>query len=56
LERAQPNVIAEPPGEPLGSSPEVLGALNEVDSGSLEELTLDAMPPTEEEDPHGTEA
>jgi transposase len=55
LERALPNVIAAPPLEPLGASPAVLGALDEVDSGSLEELTFDSMPPTEEEEPHGTE-
>lgn len=55
LEWALPNVVAEPPLEPLGASPAVLGALDEVDSGSLDELTFDSMPPTEEEEPHGTE-
>lgn len=54
LERAHPNVIAEPPVEPLTAGPEVLGALDDVDSGSPEEYTLDSMPPTETL-PHETE-
>jgi hypothetical protein len=55
LERAHPNVIPEPPVDFLTGNPQVLGALDEIDSGSPEELTLDSMPPTEE-DPHDTEA
>jgi transposase len=49
LERAHPNVIPEPAFDPLTANPEVLGALDEIDSGSPEELTLDSMPPTEED-------
>jgi hypothetical protein len=55
LERAHPNVIPEPPVEPLTANPHALGALDEVDSGSPEDYTLDSMPPTEEET-HGEEA
>jgi transposase len=55
LERAHPNVIPEPPVELLTANPHALGALDEVDSGSPEDYTLDSMPPTEEET-HGEEA
>ena len=55
LERAHPNVIPEPPVELLTANPHALGALDEVDSGSPEDYTLDCMPPTEEET-HGEEA
>jgi transposase len=54
LERAHPNVIPEPPVDYLTANPEVLGALDEIDSGSPEDLTLDSKPPTEE-DHHGEE-
>jgi transposase len=54
LERAHPNVIPEPPVEPLTANPDALGALDEIDSGSPEDCTLDTMPPTEE-DSHGEE-
>jgi transposase len=54
LERAHPNVVPEPPAEPLTAGPEVLGALDDVDSGSPEDYTLDSIPPTEEEH-HGEE-
>ena len=54
LQRAHPNVVPEPPLEPLTAGPEVLGALDEVDSGSPQDYTLDSLPPTERED-HGKE-
>lgn len=54
LVRAHPNVVPEPPVEPLRAGPEVLGALDDVDPGSPEDYTLDSIPPTEEED-HGQE-
>ncbi len=54
LERAHPNVVPEPPMGPLTAGPEVLGALDEVESGSPQDYTLDSIPPTEEEH-RGTE-
>jgi transposase len=57
LERAHPNVVPEPPAEPLTAGPEALGALDEVDSGSPEDCTLDSLPPTDstEADRHDQE-
>jgi len=53
LERAHPNVVPEPPAEPLLAGPEVLGLLDDVDSGSPQDYTLDSMPPSEDS-PDGT--
>lgn len=57
LERAHPNVVPEPPAELLTASPEALGALDDVDSGSPADCTLDSLPPTDytETDRHGQE-
>ncbi len=57
LERAHPNVVPEPPAEPLTAGPEALGALDEIDSGSPEDCTLDSLPPTDstEADRHDQE-
>ena len=57
LERDHPNVVPEPPAEPLTAGPEALGALDEVDSGSPEDSTLDSLPPTDctETDRHDQE-
>ena len=57
LERNHPNVIPEPPAEPLTAGPEALGALDEVDSGSPQDCTLDSLPPTDstEADRHDQE-
>jgi hypothetical protein len=54
LERAHPTVVPEPPVELLTANPDALGALDEIDSGSPEDYTLDSMPPTEEAS-HGEE-
>lgn len=53
LERAHPDVVPEPPAASLPARPEALGALDDVDSGSPEDYTLDTEPPTEDDD-HGT--
>ena len=57
LERVHPNVIPEPSAEPLTAAPEALGALDEVDSCSPEDSTLDSLPPTDstETDRHDQE-
>jgi transposase len=47
LQRAHPNVIPEPSFEPLTAGPEVLGILDDVDSGSPADNTTDSVPPTE---------
>ena len=47
LERAYPNVVPEPPIEPLLAGPEILGALGDIESGSPRDYTLDLDPPTE---------
>jgi hypothetical protein len=47
LERAHPNVVPEPPVEPLLAGPEILGALGDIDSGSPRDYTIDFDPPTE---------
>lgn len=48
LERAHPNVVPEPPAQPLLAGPEILGALDDIESGSPRDYTLDLDPPTEE--------
>jgi transposase len=53
LERTHPNVVAEPPVEPLSASPEVLGALDDVEPGSPRDYTVDQRPASEEA-PDGT--
>ena len=53
LQRAHPNIVPEPPVAPLTAGPEILGALDELDSGSPEDYTLDSTPPTQE-GPNGT--
>jgi len=53
LERTHPNVVPEPPVEPLSAGPEVLGALDDVDPGSPRDYTLDSTPPSEDS-PDGT--
>jgi transposase len=57
LERVHPNVVPEPPAELLTASPEALGALDDVDSGSPEDCNLDSLPPTDstETDHHDQE-
>jgi transposase len=47
LARAHPNVIPEPPIAPLFPRPESLAALDDVDSGSPQDYTLDSEKPTE---------
>lgn len=51
LERAHPNVVP-PPAISFGANPAALGALDDVDSGSPKDYTIDTVPPTEEH-PHG---
>jgi transposase len=41
-----PDIMPEPPVVPLSGGPAVLGALDDIESGSLETYTLDSMPPT----------
>jgi transposase len=47
LQRAHPTVVPEPAVPAVTPRPEALGALDDVDSGSPEDYTLDAIPPTE---------
>jgi transposase len=47
LEAKHPDVFPEAPVQPLLGNPAVLGALDDIDSGSLSEYTFEAMPPTE---------
>jgi len=54
LEHAHPNVIPEPPVDLLTANPNAMSALDEVDSGSLEDCTLDSIPATKG-DYHGEE-
>jgi len=54
LEAAHPNVVAEPPIQPLTAGPEILGALDDVEPVSPRDYTLDRMPPTSEKN-HGQE-
>jgi hypothetical protein len=46
LKRAHPNVVPEPPV--TFSNPAALGALDDIDSGSLKDSKLDSLPPTGE--------
>lgn len=55
LERAHPNLISEPPAEPLLAGPEVMGALDDIESDSPLDYTLDSLPPTED-DSHETQS
>jgi hypothetical protein len=50
-------MVPEPPAELLTAGPEALGALDDVDSGSPADCTLDSLPPTDytETDRHGQE-
>lgn len=48
LETAHPNVVVEPPVEPLTAGPEVMGALDDVEPASPKDYTLDSLPPTKE--------
>ncbi len=45
--RAHPNVLPEPPVGPLSGRPDALAALDDVDSGSPQDCTLDSEKPTE---------
>lgn len=51
LQRRHPNVVPEAPTLLTSAGPEILGALDDLESGSPHDYTLDAMPPTEEH-PH----
>jgi transposase len=53
LERTHPDIVPEPPAASLPSRPDAIGALDDIDSGSPEDYTLDTEPPTEQDD-HGT--
>jgi len=46
LEKAHPDVIPEMPATPLRGDPAILGALDDIESGTLSDYTLDSMPPT----------
>ena len=46
LQRAHPTVVPEPALGALSPRPEAFGALDDIDSGSPHDYTLDAMPPT----------
>ena len=46
LQRAHPTVVPEPALSTLSPRPEAFGALDDIDSGSPHDYTLDAMPPT----------
>jgi transposase len=56
LERAHPDVVPEPPAAAMPGRPEAMGALDDVDSGSPEDYTLDTQPPTEEDDHDAAQA
>jgi transposase len=47
LQRAHPNVVPEPVTPAVRPRPEALGALDDVDSGSPRDYTLDSIAPTE---------
>lgn len=47
LVRAHPNVLPEPPMDPLALRPDALAALDDVDSGSPQDYTFDSEKPTE---------
>jgi transposase len=46
LQRAHPTVVPEPALGALSPRPEAFGALDDIDSGSPQDSTLDTMPPT----------
>jgi hypothetical protein len=46
LQRAHPTVVPEPAPGTLSPRPEAFGALDDTDSGSPQDSTLDSMPPT----------
>jgi hypothetical protein len=48
LQRQHPNVVPEPPAPYTNASPEILGAIDDVEPTSPREYTLDQMPATEE--------
>jgi transposase len=48
LQRQHPNVVPEPPAPYTNASPEILGALDDVEPTSPREYTLDQLPATEE--------
>jgi transposase len=54
LQRQHPNVVPEPPAHYTNASPEILGAIDDVEPSSPRQYTLDQMPPTEEK-PHATQ-
>ena len=46
LQERYPDVMPETPVAPLSGGPAVMGALDDIDSGSLENYEFDSMPPT----------
>lgn len=46
LQRAHPPLVPEPAVAPPAPRPEALGALDDIDSGTPRDYTLDAMAPT----------
>lgn len=50
LEADHPDVVPEPPAEPLTAGPEVLGALDDMEPASPDGYTLDSLPPTDGDD------
>ncbi len=50
LQRAHPSVVPEPAPGSLSARPEAFGALDDIDSGSPSDYTLDSMPPTGDHD------
>lgn len=54
LEAAHPDVMPELPVVPLRGDPAILGALGEVETGTLRDYTLDTMPPTIPSEPGST--
>lgn len=47
LQKAYPQVLPEPPIAPISPRPDALSALDDVDSGSPQDYTLDSEKPTE---------
>jgi transposase len=52
LEQTHPTVVPEPTVDPLAVHPTALAALDDVDSGSPGDYTLDSQPPTEPPSQH----
>jgi len=50
LQEAHPTVVPEPSIDPLASHSEALSALDDTDSGSPRDYTIDTQPPTEGDD------